>query len=180
MSVDCSVIINLNTIKNEMNKRKIFLGLALILLSSMSVSSYAAGGPFFKTEPCPAGQSGRISYRNDSTSTPSAGRWIETSRNCVNNRPTVVRTMTETQNMACAVGETGSIQQKQTYEVWSDATKRNYSGWVNVSSTCKPIPSETIETKDGVQEESCDSYYGVAQGTYSGTGRSQGTSATVS
>lgn len=179
MSVDCSVIINLNTIKNEMNKRKIFLGLALILLSSMSVSSHAAGGPFFKTEPCPAGQSGRISYRNESTSTPSAGRWIETSRNCVNNRPTVVRTMTETQNMACAVGETGSIQQKQTYEVWSDATKRNYSGWVNVSSTCKPIPSETIETKDGVQEESCDSYYGVAQGTYSGTVYKHGTYTTT-
>lgn len=179
MSVDCSVIINLNTIKNEMNKRKIFLGLALILLSSMSVSSHAAGGPFFKTEPCPAGQSGRISYRNNSTSTPSAGRWIETSRNCVNNRPTVVRTMTETQNMACAVGETGSIQQKQTYEVWSDATKRNYSGWVNVSSTCKPIPSETIETKDGVQEESCDSYYGVAQGTYSGTVYKHGTYTTT-
>ena len=179
MSVDCSVIINLNTIKNEMNKRKIFLGLALILLSSMSVSSHAAGGPFFKTEPCPAGQSGRISYRNDSTSTPSAGRWIETSRNCVNNGPTVVGTMTETQNMACAVGETGSIQQKQTYEVWSDATKRNYSGWVNVSSTCKPIPSETIETKDGVQEESCDSYYGVAQGTYSGTVYKHGTYTTT-
>lgn len=179
MSVDCSVIINLNTIKNEMNKRKIFLGLALILLSSMSVSSHAAGGPFFKTEPCPAGQSGRISYRNDSTSTPSAGVWRETSRNCVNNRPTVVRTMTETQNMACAVGETGSIQQKQTYEVWSDATKRNYSGWVNVSSTCKPIPSETIETKDGVQEESCDSYYGVAQGTYSGTVYKHGTYTTT-
>lgn len=179
MSVDCSVIINLNTIKNEMNKRKIFLGLALILLSSMSVSSHAAGGPFFKTEPCPAGQSGRISYRNESTSTPSAGRWRETSRNCVNNGPTVVGTMTETQNMACAVGETGSIQQKQTYEVWSDATKRNYSGWVNVSSTCKPIPSETIETKDGVQEESCDSYYGVAQGTYSGTVYKHGTYTTT-
>lgn len=88
-------------------------------------------------------------------------------------------TQTENKNVACAVGETGSIQQKQTYEVWSDATKRNYSGWVNVSSTCKPIPSETIETKDGVQEESCDSYYGVAQGTYSGTVYKHGTYTTT-
>lgn len=88
-------------------------------------------------------------------------------------------TQTENKNVACAVGETGSIQQKQTYEVWSDATKRNYSGWLNVSSTCKPIPSETIETKDGVQEESCDSYYGVAQGTYSGTVYKHGTYTTT-
>ena len=88
-------------------------------------------------------------------------------------------TQTENRNVACAIGETGSIQQKQTYEVWSDATKRNYSGWVNVSSTCKPIPSETIETKDGVQEESCDSYYGVAQGTYSGTVYKHGTYTTT-
>lgn len=101
------------------------------------------------------------------------------SRSCVNTGPVYQSTQTEIKSIACEVGEIGSIQQKQTYEVWSDGTKINYSGWVNVSSTCKPIPSETIETKDGVQEESCDSYYGVAQGTYSGTVYKHGTYTTT-
>ncbi|MQT39006.1 MAG: hypothetical protein ACFWT5_17935 [Pseudomonas helleri] len=97
------------------------------------------------------------------------------SRSCVNTGPVYQSTQTEIKSIACEVGEIGSIQQKQTYEVWSDGTKINYSGWVNVSSTCKPIPTKTTETKDGVQEETCDSYFGVAQGTYSGTVYKHGT-----
>lgn len=123
-----------------MNKRKIFLGLALILLSSMSVSSHAAGGPFFKTEPCPAGQSGTISYRNDSTSTPSAGGWRETSRNCVNNGPTVVGTMTETQYLACPSNQpSGTWMQTRTYQLWSDGSHRNVSGWSDSTKSCTAI-----------------------------------------
>ena len=47
------------------------------------------------------------------------------------------------------------------------------------SSNCKAIPTKTTETKDGVQEETCDSYYGVAQGTYSGTVYKHGTYTTT-
>lgn len=88
-------------------------------------------------------------------------------------------TQTENKSVVCAVGEIGSIQQKQTFEVWSDGTKRNYSGWLDVSSTCKAIPTQTTETKDGVQEETCDSYYGATQGTYSGTVYKYGTYTTT-
>lgn len=97
------------------------------------------------------------------------------SRSCVNTGPVYQSTQTEIKSIACDIGEIGSIQQKQTYEVWSDGTKINYSGWVNFSSTCKPIATIATETKDGVQEETCDSYFGVAKGTYSGTVYKRGT-----
>lgn len=37
------------------------------------------------------------------------------------------------------------------------------------SNTCKEIPTQNVETKDGVQEESCDVYLGAASGSFSGT-----------
>nr|WP_315438207.1 hypothetical protein [uncultured Pseudomonas sp.] len=46
---------------------------------------------------------------------------------------------------------------------------RNYSGWFDASSTCKPVLTQTTETKSGVQEETCDSYNGASKGTYYGT-----------
>lgn len=170
---------------------KLTKSLLPLLLLFLLPHAFADGGymPFTCTikEACPAGMTGSITYQGrysggygDSCKTHATLKTMKViSNTCKSAEPVYQSTKTESKNVACAVGETGSIQQKQTYEVWSDATKRNYSGWVNVSSTCKPIPSETIETKDGVQEESCDSYYGVAQGTYSGTVYKHGTYTTT-
>ncbi len=102
--------------------------------------------------------------------------WSDTANTCA---AALQSMQSEYRIVSCAIGEIGSVREKQTYEAWTDGSMRNYSGWVEVSSTCKPIPSETIETKDGVQEESCDSYYGVAQGTYSGTVYKHGTYTTT-
>lgn len=102
--------------------------------------------------------------------------WVDSAKTCAAG---IQSTQTESRVVSCAIGEIGSVKETQTYEVWTDGTKRNYSGWKVSSSTCEPIPSETIETKDGVQEESCDSYYGVAQGTYSGTVYKHGTYTTT-
>lgn len=131
------------------------IGLALIALSSVSISLYAAGGPFFKTEPCPAGQSGLIYYRNDSTSTPAAGRWSETSRTCVNIGPTIVSTGSESQSSACpASTPLGSIIQTRNYTLWSNGTK-DYSAWVTSSSTCKAIPTTQTTTTPSSQTVTC-------------------------
>ena len=102
--------------------------------------------------------------------------WVDSAKTCAAG---IQSTQTESRVVSCAIGEIGSVKETQTYEVWTDGTKRNYSGWKVSSSNCKAIPTKTTETKDGVQEETCDSYYGVAQGTYSGTVYKHGTYTTT-
>lgn len=102
--------------------------------------------------------------------------WIDSAKTCAAG---IQSTQTESRIVSCAIGEIGSIKETQTNEVWTDGTKRNYSGWKVSSSNCKAIPTKTTETKDGVQEETCDSYYGVAQGTYSGAVYKHGTYTTT-
>lgn len=149
--------------------KSIFSGLLLMASSLLSIPSYAAGGPFYKNEPCPAGQTGRIYYRNDSTSTPAAGRWRETSRTCVNIGPTIVSTGSESQTSACpASTPLGSITQTRSYTLWSNGTK-DYSAWVTSSSTCKAIPTTQTTTTPSSQTVSCDAYLGAPAGTYNGT-----------
>lgn len=102
--------------------------------------------------------------------------WADVTKTCAAIRQS---TQTEIRVVSCAIGEIGSIQQKQTYEIWTDGSKKNYSGWVVSSKNCKAVPTTTTETKDGVQEETCDSYNGVARGTYTGTVYKYGTYTTT-
>ena len=145
----------------------------------------------YKTVACPAGQTGSITYDcswlSDAGNNcldkyfPSQGNWrtAKITKSCKVVAPVYQSTQTENRTVACAVGETGSTQQKQTYEIWSDGSKRNYSGWVNVSSTCKLVPTQITESEDGSQEQSCDEYYNVPKGTYSGTVYKAGTYVTT-
>ena len=92
------------------------------------------------------------------------------SRSCVNNAPTYQSTQNEAQSLACPEDKPlGTWTQKRTYDQWSDGSKQNYSSWVNVTKTCAAIPTQTVETKEGVEEVSCDSYYGAVQGSYTGS-----------
>lgn len=98
--------------------------------------------------------------------------WVDSAKTCAAG---IQSRETESRTVSCAVGEIGSVKETQTYEVWTDGSIKNYSGWVVSSKNCKAVPTKITETKDGVQEETCDSYYGVAQGTYSGTVYKRGT-----
>lgn len=113
-------------------------------LSLISTYSYAAGGPFYKTEPCPAGQTGLIYYRNDSTSTPIPSMWKETRRTCVNNAPTYSYTSYNYTTSPCpATQPSGIINLRQSYEVWSDGSVHNASAWSTTSNTCVAIYKTT-------------------------------------
>lgn len=92
------------------------------------------------------------------------------SRNCVNTGPTYQSTQKETQTLICPAAQpSGTWTQKRTYELWSDGSHKNVSGWTDVSKTCVAIPTQTVETKEGVEEVTCDSYYGATEGSYSGS-----------
>lgn len=195
-----------------------------------------------QTVACPATQpSGSIiqtrSYDlwTDGTKNNYSG-WSTISNSCVAIRQSI---QTESRNIGCSSGQSGYIQQKRTYEVWSDGSVRNYTAWTasantcvapsitanpnrkeacavgytgqkeyqwvikykNVnytvydpngnpvtytlstayqeeqlkSGTCTLIPTQETESKDGSQEVSCDSYFGVPSGTYNGSVYKYGT-----
>jgi hypothetical protein len=120
-----------------MKNLKIIYMLSLISMSLISMCSYAAGGPFYKTEPCPVGQTGFIYYTNNSTSTPIPSMWKETRRTCVNNAPTYSYTAYNYTTSACPLTQpSGIINLRQSYEVWSDGSVRNLSIWSTTSNTC--------------------------------------------
>lgn len=107
-----------------------------------------------------------ISYRLKSYS----GSATILSSSCVNSGPTYQSTQSEIQSLACPADQpSGTWTQKRTYELWSDGSHKNVSGWTDVSKTCAVIPTQTVETKEGVEEVSCDSYYGAVQGSYTGS-----------
>lgn len=93
--------------------------------------------------------------------------------------------------ISCPAGHTGTIkydcQTKDDPYNCFDQFFPNQKGWAKakITNSCvlsEPIysiPTQTTEIKDGVQEESCDSYYGVAHGTYSGTVYKYGTYTTT-
>nr|WP_269216829.1 tandem-95 repeat protein [Pseudomonas sp. PLB05] len=65
--------------------------------------------------------------------------WSEIGRNC---QAVYNSTQTESRNQDCpATQPQGTITQQQTYEVWSDGSRRNYSGWRTTSNTCTAIYS---------------------------------------
>ncbi len=65
--------------------------------------------------------------------------WYETSRTC---QAIYNSTQTESRNQDCpATQPQGTITQQQTYEVWSDGSRRNDSGWRTTGNTCTAIYS---------------------------------------
>ena len=122
--------------------------------------STAATATCHKTTSCPAGQSGSISWVATATYPSNVGspsqycawnqnslNWQQTSNSCVSNA-TFSHKETESKSSACPATEPqGSIEYQQTYEVWSDGSKRNYSGWAEVSRSCIAIKVSTEKEK---------------------------------
>ncbi|WP_153050266.1 hypothetical protein [Pseudomonas sp. MF4836] len=73
----------------------------------------------------------------------------------------------------------GVINTQQKYEVWTDGSIRNKSEWYETSNTCEAIKAQTVEVKPGSETVSCDSYYGVQAGTYSGNVTKTGDNITI-
>lgn len=58
--------------------------------------------------------------------------------------PTYQSTQSETQQANCpATQPSGSITQQRTYEVWSDGSRRNYSGWNEIGRNCQAVYNST-------------------------------------
>ncbi|RAU36369.1 Ig-like domain-containing protein [Pseudomonas sp. RIT411] len=72
--------------------------------------------------------------------------WSETSRTC---QAVYNSTQTEYRNLSCpATQPQGTINQRRTYEVWSDGSQRNDSGWTTTSNTCTAVyASSASETR---------------------------------
>jgi hypothetical protein len=158
--------------------------MTLALLTSFS-NVYADGGTWravcTKVVACPAGQTGSITLstgaNNDSGQGCVGVYWGNArvkSNTCKVSTPVYKSTTTEYRTVSCPEGQTGAIQQKRTFEVWTDGSIKNLSGWSNASNTCAVVPTQDTERKDGVEEVSCDSYYGAVAGSYSGSVYSYG------
>lgn len=90
-------------------------------------------------------------------------------------------TVTSTNEVACPVGQSGKIVREthvnlKQYISWS---QNDSSYIVEKENTCKPTGPVTVEIKPGTQTVSCDSYYGVQQGTYSGNVTKTGDNLTI-
>ena len=158
--------------------------MTLALLTSFS-NVYADGGTWravcTKVVACPAGQTGSITLstgaNNDSGQGCVGVYWGNArvkSNTCKVSTPVYKSTTTEYRTISCPEGQKGAIQQKRTFEVWTDGSTKNLSGWSDASNTCTVVPTQDTERKDGVEEVSCDSYYGAVAGSYSGSVYSYG------
>lgn len=61
---------------------------------------------------------------------------------------------------SCPAWEQGQIKERRNFELWSDGSHRNYSGWLLESNTCKPVVPWTAIT------ESYDLPFGTYQTDY--------------
>lgn len=93
---------------------------------------------------CPSNQNGSITqqrtYETWSDGTiRGATAWVETARTCAYY---LVSTQTEQTTVACPAGQTGSIVQQRSYQLWSDGSARNHTAWAQISNSCvTPAPS---------------------------------------
>lgn len=144
--------------------------------------AYADGGGWrttcTKTTSCPAGQIGSITLQTSFQNSQGAkcdspsiywGSAKVISNTCVISGPAYKSTTTEYRTVSCPEGQIGAIQQKRTYDVWTDGSTKNISGWSDTSNTCAVVPTQDTEVKDGMEEVSCDSYYGAVAGSYTGS-----------
>lgn len=67
--------------------------------------------------------------------------WSNTAYTCTAIRQSV---QTESQNLSCPAAQpSGSLIQSRTYEVWSDGSVKNYSGWSITTNSCTAIRQST-------------------------------------
>lgn len=128
---------------------------------------------------CPAGQEGSIKRYRDFE------LWNGiTDYHTTNYDITIVNTCkdltftTQTQNAqdSCPEGQIGTIEKTRTYDLYSDGTIKNESDWSVTSNSCVAVPTETVTPYHF--EVSCDSYYGAAKGSYTGTVMKSGNNVT--
>ena len=110
----------------------------------------------YATDSCPAAQPGGIINTKQSYDVWSDGSirnisgFVETSRTCA---PTYVRTDYDYATDSCSAAQPiGIINTKQSYDVWSDGSIRNISGFVETSRTCAPT---YVRTDYDYATESC-------------------------
>lgn len=90
-------------------------------------------------------------------------------------------TVTSTNEVACPTGQSGKIIREthlklKQYLSWS---QQDSSYIVETENSCKASGPVTVEIKPGSETVSCDSYYGVQQGTYSGNVTKTGDNLTI-
>lgn len=59
--------------------------------------------------------------------------WIDVSNSCSAIKQS---TQNESRSLSCASGQTGSITQNRSYDLWTDGSKKNYSNWSTISNSC--------------------------------------------
>ncbi|WP_189658733.1 hypothetical protein [Pseudomonas amygdali] len=102
------------------------------------------------TQTCPASQpQGVINIQQNyevwsDGSTRNASGWYETSRTCVAIKS---RTQTDSRSYSCPAGQSGSITQSRTYEVWTDGTNKNFSAWNVTGNSCVSAPMTANPTQ---------------------------------
>ncbi|WP_205885795.1 hypothetical protein [Pseudomonas orientalis] len=70
--------------------------------------------------------------------------------------PVVQSTGSESRGYSCPAGQTGTITQARTYEVWSDGSVRNYSAWNISGNSCTANP---ITVNPSKRAELCQAGY---------------------
>ncbi|MQU01780.1 hypothetical protein GHO34_15955 [Pseudomonas sp. FSL R10-2245] len=115
--------------------------------------AYADGGTWrttcTKNVECPAGQTGYITLSTTFSNSggmkcnnPSIywGNAKQTANTCVNSAPIYKETKYDYGTEYCPAAQpSGIINTKQSYDVWSDGSIRNVSGFKEISRTCTPI-----------------------------------------
>lgn len=90
-------------------------------------------------------------------------------------------TVTSTNEIACPTGQSGKIIREQHLKIkqFISYSQNDSSYIVETENSCKASGPVTVEVKPGSQTVSCDSYYGVQQGTYSGNVTKTGDNITI-
>lgn len=90
-------------------------------------------------------------------------------------------TVTSTNEVSCPTGQTGKIIREQHLKIkqFISYSQNDSSYIVETENSCKASGPVTVEVKPGSETVSCDSYYGVQAGTYSGNVTKTGDNITI-
>lgn len=128
--------------------------LPFLLLPDGAIADGGSWGvTYTRTDPCPANYVGSgivmvcRSSNNGSYCQQNPGAWTVKANYCTYSPTTLVETKTNTQYLICP-GDTpsGSIYQTQTYDVYSDGSKKNYSAWTEVNQCYNKPPTTSNMT----------------------------------
>lgn len=93
---------------------------------------------------CPAGQRGQVTRQRTSTcatptSAPTWGAWVVTQDTCATPSPETATCGfgTQSQNLACPVGQIGAVVQRRTSECATPFSAPTFGPWVEVSRSCR-------------------------------------------